>query len=152
MHVLLCRRLECIESNSYLHIASLELPTTASMPSLQYTRSIRNVYRGEEGELIPHEATHDKVTVLFNMPDSDDHCDMVYETNWWDTPLVEFIQTYFDRFELDSNDYWLSYNNAIINKPGTDGPWDNIKDASLEALGITSGDVIRVYKKVCADV
>ena len=58
---------------------------------------------------------HHKVTVLFNMPDSKDRWDMKYETNWWDTPLEEFIQTYFDKIELDSNDYWLSYNNAIIN-------------------------------------
>lgn len=48
-----------------------------------------------------------KVTVLFNMPDSNDLWDMIYETNWWDTSLGEFIQTYFDKLELDSNDYWI---------------------------------------------
>jgi len=78
-----------------------------------------------------------KVQIRVHVPDKG--WDMKYVTSWWDVPLEEFLRGIFDRLEANIDDYWIVYDNELVNELN--------HDDSLEELGIASGDVIRLYHK-----
>jgi len=119
------------------------------IPTYQYGRDVFIYF---DGSRIKYKATPKKlgmlqndvlvirhtITIFFNMPGSG-HFERKGATGWWDATLGEFIQSFFEKMGLDSEDFLFSYNSEVIKE--LDYYY------SLEVLGYASGDLIRVSRK-----